>query len=119
MKKSILICDDEPTIRLLFSELLKDDYDIAEASNGNEAISMVNNEPFDLLIMDIRMPQNQDLEIIKFIREKQKSIPIIICSADPLIKSEFFMKSLNRAVFFAKPLDINELKQAVFDLIGS
>lgn len=117
-KKRILVCDDEESIRLLINETLSDSYDIAEASNGREALKKFRNEPFDLVIMDIKMPGTHGLEAIERIRDKNKEIPIIICSAYRLLEDDFVVKTSDVAAFFTKPIDIDEMKAKIFELIG-
>jgi len=117
-KKRILICDDEDAIRLLLSETLSEWYDIAEAGNGREAVTRAAKEPFDLIVMDIKMPGTHGLEAIERIREKNKTIPIIVCSAYRLMEDDIVVKTSDIAAFITKPVDLNALKTKVFELIG-
>jgi len=118
MKKRILVCDDEASIRLLLSEALKDNYEIFEAVDGREAVKMITKEPFDLLITDIKMPGTHGLEAIERIRERNKTIPIIICSAYRLMEDDIIVKTSDVAAFITKPIDIKALKSKVLELIG-
>ena len=118
MKKRILVCDDEEPIRLLLTETLKDAYDVDEASDGREALRKVTKESFDLLIMDIKMPGTHGLEAIERIRERNKTVPIIICSAYRLMEDDIVVKTSDVAAFLTKPIDIKALKSKVFELIG-
>lgn len=117
--KKILICDDEESIRLLLKETLKSDYEISEAGDGREALKLVTNEHFDLLIIDIKMPGTHGLEAIERIRERNKTIPIVICSAYRLMQDDILVKTSDVAAFFTKPVDINEIKAKIFELIGA
>jgi CheY-like chemotaxis protein len=118
MKKRILVCDDEESIRLLLRESLQDSYEINEAADGQEALSALGKEPFDLIIIDIKMPHIHGLEAIERIREKNKAIPIIVCSAYRLMQDDFTVKTSDVAAFYTKPIDILALKKKVFELIG-
>ncbi len=118
MKKRILVCDDEESIRLLLRETLGDDYDISEAVDGREAVKLITRESFDLLIIDIKMPGTHGLEAIERIRERNKNIPIIICSAYRLMEDDMVVKTSDVAAFITKPIDISALKSKVFELIG-
>jgi CheY-like chemotaxis protein len=116
--KKILVCDDEESIRLLLREALKDDYEVSEASDGREAVKLVTTQPFDLLITDIKMPGTHGFEAIERIRERNKDIPIIICSAYRLLQDDITVKTSGIAYFLTKPINIAELKTKVFELIG-
>ena len=118
MKKEILVCDDEESIRLLLRETLGEDYEISEAADGREAVKFITREPFDLLIIDIKMPGTHGLEAIERIRERNKEIPIIVCSAYRLMADDVVVKTSDVAAFITKPVDIKVLKTKVFELIG-
>lgn len=117
-KKRILVCDDEESIRLLIKETLGDSYDCVGALNGQEALKKFSQEPFDLVIMDIKMPGTHGLDAIEQIREKNKKIPIVICTAYRLMEDDFVVKTSDVSAFFPKPLDIRALKAKIFELIG-
>lgn len=118
-RKRILICDDEEAIRLLLAEALQDSYDIVEASNGREALKVAATEHIDLIIIDIKMPQVHGLEAIERIRERDGKIPIIICSAYPLMEDDIVVKTSNIAAFITKPIDIESLRSKISELIGA
>lgn len=117
-KKRILVCDDEESIRLLIKETLGDSYDCVGVSNGQEALRKFSQEPFDLVIMDIKMPGTHGLDAIEQIRERNKKIPIVICTAYRLMEDDFIVKTSDVSAFFPKPLDIKALKAKIFELIG-
>jgi len=118
MKKRILVCDDEDPIRLLIAETLKQNYQIEQAADGREALRLITKENFDLLIADIKMPGMHGLDLIERIRERNKVIPIIICSAYRLMEDDIIVQTSDVAAFFTKPIDINAMKCKVFELIG-
>lgn len=117
-RKRVLICDDEEPIRLLLAEALHDRYDIIEASNGRDALKLATKEHIDLIIIDIKMPQVHGLEAIERIRERDGNVPIIICSAYPLMEDDIIVKTSNIAAFITKPIDIESLKSRIAELIG-
>ena len=118
-KKRILVCDDEESIRLLLNETLEEQYDIEQAADGREAVKKITKEPYDLLIIDIKMPGTHGFDAIERIRERNKKIPIIICSAYRLMKDDIVVKTSDIAAFITKPVDLESLKTKVFELIGS
>jgi len=118
MQKRILVCDDEEPIRLLLTETLKDIYQIEQAADGREALRLITKENFDLLIADIKMPGIHGLDLIERIRERNKTIPIIVCSAYRLMEDDIVVQTSNVAAFFTKPIDIKALKLKIFELIG-
>jgi CheY-like chemotaxis protein len=118
MKKRILVCDDDESIRLYLMESLKENYEVAEAIDGREALKMVTRDNFDLLIMDIKMPGTHGLEAIERIRQREMNIPIIVCSAYHLMQDDIIIMTSNVAAFLTKPIDIETLKTKISEIIG-
>ncbi len=78
----VLVCDDEKLIRDVVREYLElNDYEVVEASDGDEAIELVNKDDFDIIIMDIMMPHKDGYQTVKEIKEIKDSIPVIMLSA--------------------------------------
>ncbi|MGN2337750.1 response regulator transcription factor [Clostridium cagae] len=81
MKKSILIVEDELKIRFLIRDyLLKDGFNIFEASDGEEGLFQFSKEKIDLIILDIMMPKMNGLEMLEKLREVS-NIPVIFLTA--------------------------------------
>ncbi len=70
---SILVVDDEEGIRMFFEELLSDDHNILLASNGIEALEVLENNDVDLIFLDLRMPRMDGVSVLNKIAEKKKS----------------------------------------------
>lgn len=82
MAHKILFVDDDPNIQRMVEIFLRDSgYQITFAKNGRSALKFIENEPFDLLITDIQMPELDGLSLAKAILEKGIQIPVIVVSA--------------------------------------
>lgn len=119
--KKILIVDDEASIRFLISETLEiNDYEIHEAGNGEEAISMVNENEFDLLLLDVMMPKLTGYEVAKEIKEnKNKRKPKIImltAKGQQKDREEGFENGAD--YFLTKPFSPIELLELVEEILG-
>src|SRR4030065_2235817 len=80
--KKILVVDDEESIRFLYKEELEEEGYIVEcAKNGKEALEKLAIFQPDLISLDIKMPVMDGIEALKRIREKERRLPIILCSA--------------------------------------
>ena len=81
MKNTILVVDDEAEIRNLLEIYLSNEgYEVIKASNGEEAIEIVNSNYIKLIVLDVMMPKMDGIETCKRIREKM-NIPILMLSA--------------------------------------
>lgn len=78
-KERILIIDDEELIIQLSEDILtRNNYKVRTASEGKEGLRLFENERFDLIITDIKMPGMNGLDVIRHVRASNKEIPIII-----------------------------------------
>lgn len=81
MKKSILIVEDETRIRMLIRDYLtKDDFNIYEATNGEEALVLFSKYKIDLIVLDIMMPKMNGFEVLDKLREVS-TVPVILLTA--------------------------------------
>ncbi len=81
-KLKVLIVDDEPTLRLGFAYALTTKSTIVEtAANGHQALERIAAVGFDIMILDLRMPEIDGLGVIRSLREGGNPIPIVLCSA--------------------------------------
>jgi CheY-like chemotaxis protein len=82
-KKKVVVADDEPFILSALQDTLSDDYSVHTASNGREAIKLVEKVMPDLIILDVMMPEMDGLEACKSLKREKatSSIPVILLTA--------------------------------------
>lgn len=114
MLKKILIVDDQFGIRVLLQEVLdREGYQIFQAPNGVVALEIVAQEHPDLVLLDMKIPGMDGLEILRNIRKMNIPTKVIMMTAYgelDLIQEAMEMGAL---AHFTKPFDIDELRQAV------
>src|SRR5262245_52565869 len=77
--KRILIADDEKDLReILADELRYCGCEVAEAENGKTAYALLESQPFDLIISDIRMPGGDGIELLKAVRKRDPKLPPLV-----------------------------------------
>jgi two-component system response regulator len=117
VKKKILIVDDEKNIRLLLKEELMDEgYDVITAESGAIALKMISEEKPDLVTLDIKMPGEDGLTILRKIRETEYDLPVIICSAYSVFKSDFSAVAADHYV--VKSSNFDELKNKIKEILS-
>ena len=105
----ILVVDDEVNIRLVVKEYAEfEGYEVREAENGMQAIEMVKNEDFDLIIMDVMMPKLDGYSACKEIK-KVKNIPVIMLSARGEEYDKLFGFEIGIDDYVVKPFSPKEL----------
>lgn len=110
MKAKILIVDDEvSTTKLMQGFLQKKGYQIQIKHNPEEALQLANEEEFDLVITDYRMPQMTGLDLINKIREVDPVIPFIMITAYGSIETAVEIIKSGASEYLTKPIDLEEL----------
>jgi len=117
MKNKILVVDDEAEIRKTIGlQLEGTDFDLIEATNGEEAIETLGREnllEISVIICDIRMPKINGIEAIAYFQDNYAGIPIIVLTGYPDVKLAVgFMKG-GVVDYLVKPVEKNELVAAV------
>lgn len=117
MKKKILIVDDEKNIRLLLKEELTDEgYDVITAEDGAVGLKKIEEEKPDIVTLDIKMPGEDGLSILRRIREIEYDLPVIICSAYSIYKSDFSAVAADHYV--VKSSNFDELKNKIKEILS-
>jgi two-component system, response regulator, stage 0 sporulation protein F len=112
----VLVVDDEENIRLLFKEELEEDgYDVDLAANGLEAVGKVRANPYDVVVMDIKMPVMDGIQALNEIKKLNKDLPVILCSAYGEFKQDF--SSWVSDAYVVKSADTTELKQTIGEVL--
>ncbi len=111
MKPKILVVDDDLSLRKMLEAVLTDDgYDVKEADDGHSAIEAVEDQFYDLILMDIRMARMGGIEALKQIKKLSPGIPVIIMTAYASVETAREALKSGAFDYLTKPLDIDELK---------
>ncbi|MBD3425633.1 MAG: response regulator [Candidatus Omnitrophica bacterium] len=112
-KAKILVADDEESVReVLKTFFVRKEYDVETASQGREAIEKIESYKPDILLLDLKMPDMDGEEVLKYINDSNLKIGVIIITGHPdFIKDR---KLLNRAYdYIVKPFDLDYLNNTV------
>lgn len=112
--KKVLIVDDQNGIRILLVEVFSvEGYQTYQASNGKAALEIVRNEFPDMVLLDMKIPGMDGLEILKQIKQIDESIKVIMMTAYGELDMIKEASDLGALMHFTKPFDIDELRIAV------
>jgi two-component system response regulator (stage 0 sporulation protein F) len=112
--KKVLIVDDQYGIRVLLYEVFgKEGYQTFQASNGKAALEIVKNQAPDLVLLDMKIPGMDGLEILKNIKKMDPAIKVIMMTAYGELDMIKEATDLGALTHFTKPFDIDELRLAV------
>ena len=117
----ILIIDDEPQIRSMLKLMLeRDGYEVIEAPDGVEGIKVYRQNPADLIITDLIMPNKDGIGMIIELKNEFPDVKIIAMSGGGLNKPDGYLKGakkLGAACTLTKPIDREEMLKAVKDIL--
>jgi DNA-binding NtrC family response regulator len=114
----VLIVDDEKNIRLTISQALADmDVETDTAVNGEEAISKLKDADFGLVLLDLRMPGMDGMEVLEKLRKDRPEIRVVIITAHGTIDCAVDAMKLGAVDFVQKPFTPKEIRSIVSNII--
>ncbi|MCZ6775021.1 MAG: response regulator [Ignavibacteria bacterium] len=109
-KRKVLVVDDEDALRTVLSgELTSEGYDVGTAADGDDAISTLQKQTFDLVLLDIKMPRMHGFEVLKFVKEKHPETKVVMLTGFADLKNAIESKKLGAEDFVSKPYDLVDL----------
>ncbi|MEQ8754105.1 MAG: response regulator [Coleofasciculus sp. G1-WW12-02] len=115
---NILIVDDEKNIRLTIAQSLDPlGYQVGTADNGEDALLQLQSQEYDLILLDLKMPGMNGLEVLRRAIEIHPDIKVIIISAHGTIEDAVEAMKLGAVDFLQKPFTPKELRDLVFQVL--
>jgi len=115
MNRVLIVDDEEHILKLYQRELTDEGYEVLTAPNSSEAIKIAQEKPVDVVVLDIRLKEENGLDTLSELRKLKKGMPIILNSAYNTYKSDF--KSWLADAYLVKSPNLNELKQKIAELL--
>ncbi len=107
---TILVVDDEASIRRTLREILEyEDYGVDAVVDGEEALSAIRSNAYDLVLLDVKMPKLDGMEVLKAIAEEAPELPVVMISGHGTIETAVEATKLGAYDFIEKPPDLNRL----------
>jgi DNA-binding NtrC family response regulator len=114
----ILIVDDDRAFRLSTAELLRQDgYEVRTVADAQQAVDALREQPFDLVLLDLRMPGVDGMQVIETLRQWGEGIPILMISGFGTVEAAVQALHLGADDFLTKPLDPDMLSSRVAALL--
>ena len=119
-KNKILVVDDEEALRTVLSaELEGEGYLVHTAADGEEAIKLLEDQPFHLILLDIKMPNVDGFEVLKFVKQRVPQTKVIMLTGFADLKNAIESKKLGAEDFVSKPYDLVDLLTTVERVLGN
>ena len=118
---AIIIVDDDPTVRAIAVEFLRDGHHaIVEAADGHEALRILQAAPIDLMVLDMLMPRKDGLETLMEARQLHPDVRILAISSGGSMDANYLLavaRTLGADAVLSKPLTAARFRQAVDALL--
>ena len=119
MNKTILIVDDEKDFCTVLSDSLSQDrYRVFTALDGKMALQLAKKEKPDLMLLDIKMPGMDGIEVLRKIKKMKKEIAVIMFTAYGTLETARKAMKLGAYDYVTKPVDLFLLKSLVKEVLG-
>lgn len=109
----ILIADDEEGIRESLNLILGDDYQLSFAKDGEETLAMLKREAFDAVLLDIKMPKLDGLEVLRRLKAGGMNAPILVLTAYQSVELAREAVKLGALDYLPKPFEREQILSAI------
>ena len=117
-RPTILVCDDEASLRELVRAVLGPGYRFVEAGNGNDALALARELDVDLVVLDLMLPGLSGIGVLEELRadERLSTVPVLVMTAWSHAEASVWAAGADR--FLPKPFDPDSLTKAVEELLA-
>lgn len=113
VKPAVMVIDDEEDILLLYKNILKDNYNVKTCSSGKKALKLIQDEHYDLLILDVLMPEMNGIDVLKEVRKLDLGLDVIMVTASKDIRPAVDSLKLGAYDYIIKPFEVEDLLSTI------
>jgi CheY-like chemotaxis protein len=114
----LIVDDDESVRRLLQATLPRDSYAVLEASDGDQALELIEQERPDLVLLDWKMPGRTGSQVLDELKQRHPALPVVVLTAEHQPPQRALAEALGVDVFLTKPFSPMELLDTVERLLA-
>jgi DNA-binding response OmpR family regulator len=109
VRRKVLFVEDESSLRTSYQRYFGDRYDLVFATTGAEALVKLTAERPDVMVLDMRLPDTNGIEILRQIRQDNETLPVIITTSYLSVEPQLRMLGLRYSGYLLKPFRLHEL----------
>jgi chemotaxis family two-component system response regulator PixH len=119
MKKALIVEDSQTDLQIMSSYLGENGFDVVKATNHDEALSQVQQQPFNLIVLDVVLPDRSGFELCRQLKAEDatRQTPIIICSTKNSDMDKFWGMKQGADAYLTKPVDSGELARTLQQVV--
>jgi DNA-binding response OmpR family regulator len=116
-RRRVLFIEDEPALRSSYRRAFASRYEAVFAASGAEALRMLEEQPPDIAVLDLRLPDTDGIDLLRRLRARIPALPVIITSAYVSVEPQLRALDLSHNGYLVKPFDLADLAQRI-DAVG-
>jgi len=109
----ILVVDDDPGLRESFRLILEDEYEVVDAADGPTALGILRSSQVDLVLLDIRLPDMDGIEVLERIKATDEGVEVILVTAVKTLRTAVAAMKLGAFDYLTKPFEEDELLSVI------
>lgn len=116
-RRRVLFVEDEPALRFSYERFFRNRYDLAFAATGAEAIEQLHLARPDVLILDMRLPDTDGVDLLRRVREERPELPVLVTTAYVSMEPRLRVLDLPFQGYLIKPFELRDLGDRI-DALG-
>jgi DNA-binding NtrC family response regulator len=114
MPERILVVEDDTTLRLSLVDLMhRQGYGVDPAEDGGSAVRLFGSRNYDLVLLDLRLPDMNGLDVMKALRESDDQVPVVVMTAYPEVRTAIACLKAGAYDYINKPFELDDLRELV------
>ncbi len=114
MEERVLLVDDEEKFLEMMAERMRArGMQVSTAASATEALRLAEDESFDAIVLDLKMPEMDGIEVLKLLKKKRPDAQIILLTGHATVEKGIEAMKLGAMDFLEKPADLNELTKKI------
>src|SRR2546422_5564997 len=109
LRPTILVVDDDAGVRESFRLILDDEYEVVDVMTGRQALEVVRTAQIDVVLLDIRLPEMDGIEVLERIKQIDEQVEVILVTAVKTVKTAVAAMKLGAFDYITKPFEEDEL----------
>jgi len=116
-RRKVLFVEDEPSIRRTYERFFTQQYQMAFAANGSEALERLEQFAPDVIVLDMRLPDTDGIALLQQIRRSHPGLPVIVTTAYTSLEPMIQVLDLEHSGYLVKPFNMDDLAARI-DALG-
>lgn len=112
-RRRVLFIEDEPALRLSYERAYATRYDVSCAATGAEALRLLEQQRPDVVVLDLRLPDTDGVDLLRRMRTTRPDLPVIITSAYVSVEPQLRVLNLPYSAYLVKPFDLADLSRRI------